>query len=128
MKLFRPKTDMEKYKTFKVLIFWLVLVSSDTVAQLMLKVGAVKTASSGWVPNYLILSGYSLYIVSFVAWMQILKNTRLFIALSAASLLYITIPFASHFYLGETLTPSLLTGALFIAAGVLVLGLRENKS
>jgi len=118
---------MEKYKSFKVLLFWLILVSSDTIAQLMLKLGAVKSASSGWTPNYLILLGYSFYIVSFIVWMQILKNTRLFIALSATSLLYITIPFASHYYIGETLTHPILIGALFIATGVLVLGLKENK-
>jgi drug/metabolite transporter (DMT)-like permease len=118
---------MDKYKTFKLLIFWLILVVTDTVAQLLLKLGAVKSASSGWAPNYLIVSGYSLYIVSFIAWMQILKNTRLFIALSATSVLYITIPFASHFLMGEALTASILIGALFIAAGVLVLGLKENK-
>jgi len=118
---------MDKYKKIKILLFWLILVTSDTVAQLLLKLGAVKSFSAGWAPNYLIVSGYSLYIVSFIAWMQILKNTRLFVALSATSLLYITIPLASHFFIGEALTIHILIGALFIGAGVLVLGLRENK-
>lgn len=93
----------------------------------MLKLGAVRTASSGWVPDYLLLTGYGMYIVSFVAWMQILKNTRLFIAISASSMLYVTMPIVSHYYIGETLKPSILIGAFFIAAGVLIIGLRGNK-
>ena len=118
---------MDKDKKFKILVFWVILVATDTIAQLLLKLGAVKSALSGWAPNYLIVSGYSLYIVSFIAWMQILKNTRLFIALSATSVLYITIPFASHFFMGEAITFPILIGALFIASGVLVLGLKKNK-
>lgn len=112
-------------KTIIAFVFWFILIASDTIAQIMLKIGSVKTASSGWVPNYLIVTGYSMYIISFVAWMQILKNTRLFIALAATSILYVTIPLASHFYLGESLPLPLLIGAVFIAAGVVVLGLKE---
>ena len=114
-----------RHKTLLVILFWVVLVTSDTTAQVMLKIGAVRSASSGWMPNYLILTGYSMYIISFVAWMQILRNTRLFIALAATSILYVTIPLTSHFYLGESLTLPLLIGAVFIAAGVVVLGLKE---
>ena len=104
----------------------MLLVASDTVAQLLLKLGAVKASSSSPV-NSLILVGYSFYIISFIAWMQILRNTRLFIALSAASILYVTVAFASHFLLGESITLPLLIGTVLIATGVFVLGFRKKS-
>lgn len=113
-------------RKIKAAFFWLLLVSSDTVAQLILKLGAVKTAEAGKI-NYLIFVGYSFYAVSFIAWMQILKTTRLSIALSAASVLYITIAVASHFLMEEPLTPHLIIGTILIATGVFILGWSEGK-
>ena len=111
---------------FRGLLWWTLLITSDTAAQLLLKTGAVRIAPGGPLVNYFIVCGYSLYIVSFIAWMQILKETRLFIALSSASVLYITIAFASHYFLGERLTPQLFMGTLLISAGVLILGWKKD--
>ncbi len=111
---------------FKGLLWWTLLIISDTAAQLLLKTGAVRLATGGRLVNCFIVCGYSLYIVSFIAWMQILKETRLFIALSSTSVLYITIAFASHYFIGERLTPQLLLGTLLISAGVLILGWKKN--
>jgi drug/metabolite transporter (DMT)-like permease len=118
--------QMSKYPRIHMLLWWMLLVASDTIAQLLLKSGAVQASSSSPV-NSLILGGYSLYIISFIAWMQILRNTRLFIALSAASILYVTVAFASHFFIGERITPPLLVGTVLIATGVFILGFRENS-
>jgi drug/metabolite transporter (DMT)-like permease len=118
---------MALYKKLKPVFFWLLLVSSDTTAQLLVKVGAVKTSGSGWMPHYLIPVGYSFYILSFIAWMQILRNTRLSIALSAASILYITVAIGSHIFLGEPLTLRITIGTLLISAGVFVLGWSESR-
>lgn len=98
-----------------------MLVASDTAAQLLLKTGTVSSDFSHWKVDGLIIAGYSLYIVSFIAWMQILKITRLFVALSAASVLYITVAFASHLFLGEKITPHLIIGTVLIASGVFIL-------
>lgn len=115
---------MSEYKRLKVLFFWFLLVSSDTAAQLLVKAGAVKKSSTGY---YIILFGYSFYIISFIAWMQILKNTRLSIALSAASVLYISVAFFSHFFLGEPITSHLIVGTILIATGVFILGINESS-
>lgn len=115
---------MQTYKRIQTAVFWLLLVASDTTAQLFLKVGAVKTASSGWKINYLIFAGYSFYIVSFIAWMQILKTTRLSIALSAASILYISVAIASHIFIKEAITLHIIIGTVLISLGVFILGLR----
>lgn len=87
----------------------------------MLKTGAVNSDFSHWKVDNMVIAGYSLYIVSFIAWMQILKVTRLFVALSAASVLYITVAFASHLFMGEKITPQLIIGTVLIASGVFIL-------
>ncbi|MBF0327954.1 MAG: EamA family transporter [Nitrospirae bacterium] len=118
---------MSVHNNLKAIFFWFLLISSDTVAQLLLKLGALRVASSGDMFNYLLFLGYSVYALSFVAWMQILKTTRLSIALSAASLLYVTIAFASHFMLGEKITVQLTIGTMLISVGVFILGWSESK-
>lgn len=117
---------MSKYKKLKAIFFWFLLVASDTTAQLLVKEGAVKISSSSWI-NYLIPLGYSFYIISFIAWMQILKNTRLSIAISAASVLYITVAIGSHIFLGETITIRITIGTILISAGVFILAWSESK-
>lgn len=108
---------------FSIILFWIVLLIADTVGQLFLKMGAVQASQSGWIPNYYIALGYGFYIVSFIVWMQILKNVRLFIALAASSLAYITIAFGSYFLMDEVITLQIIIGTFFIAAGVFLLGI-----
>jgi len=101
---------------------WLTLILSDTTAQLLLKLGAVKAAASGWLPNLFILFGYSFYVVSFAVWMQLLKDTRLFIALSGSTIVYVTIAIGAHFILGEELSGQTILGTTLISAGVFLIG------
>lgn len=110
-----------------LILLWFGLLASDTTAQLLLKSGAVKAASTGWMPNFFILSGYGLYIISFLIWMQILKTTRLFIALAASSTLYITIALSSHFLMSEPLSLQVIIGTVLISAGVFLLGWNRNQ-
>lgn len=105
----------------KILFYWFLLVLSDTVAQMLLKMGAVSLPSSGLKINYLIIIGYSFYIFSFIAWMQILKSTKLSIALTTASVLYITVAIGSYFLLGEVITSKILIGTILIASGVFII-------
>lgn len=118
---------MPEYKKLKTIFFWFLLVASDTVAQILVKMGAVRISSPKWMVHPLILIGYSFYILSFIAWMQILKRTRLSIAISAASMLYVTVAFGAHFFLGEPITLSITIGTLLISAGVFLLGWSESK-
>lgn len=106
----------------KSILLWAILILSDTTAQLLLKHGAVKAASAGWLPNYFILFGYSCYILSFAVWMQLLKDTRLFIALSGATIVYVTIAFGSHYILGEELSGRVLLGTALISSGLFLIG------
>lgn len=104
------------------LMIWICLIISDTTAQLLLKKGTMENGLTTWGPNSFILLGYSLYILSFLLWMQILKTTPLYIALSGASIIFVTIAFGSHFFLGEPLTIKSLVGTVFVAIGVYIVG------
>ncbi|MBI3755314.1 MAG: transporter [Deltaproteobacteria bacterium] len=108
--------------------YWIVLLISDTAGQLLLKMGAVKASASGWTPNHLIFGGYGFYIISFVVWMQILRKVRLFIALAASSLMYITVAFGSYVFMGEIITAHIILGTFLIAAGVFLLGVGRNPA
>lgn len=105
-------------------MIWIGLITSDTVAQLLLKKGTMENALNlnHWALNSFIVSGYSLYVLSFVLWMQILKTTPLYIALSGASIIFITIAFGSYFLLGEPLTMKSLIGTILVAVGVYTVG------
>ena len=110
------------------LIVWISLIVSDTTAQLLLKKGAMQIDPSNWDLNPFILSGYSLYILSFFLWMQILKTTPLYVALSGASIVFITIALGSYFFLGEPLTIKSLIGTMLVALGVYTVGYsRKSK-
>ncbi len=106
---------------------WSLLILSDTSAQLLMKLGAVHAARAGWVPNAFIVGGYALYGLSFVVWMQLLKETRLFIALSSASVVYVTVAFASALVLGEPVTRQVLAGTILVSAGVFLIAFGGQK-
>jgi len=114
------------YSNIKIIAVWIMLLSSDTLAQLLLKTGADKTVNSSMKINLYIIAGYSALVLSFTAWMQILKYTRLSIAEALTSLLYITVAFASFIIMKEPLTPSLIIGTILITAGVFIIGFSEG--
>jgi drug/metabolite transporter (DMT)-like permease len=109
-------------------VLWITLICSDTLAQIMLKLGAMKAASSEWAPNAFILCAYGCYIISFLVWMQILKRVRLFIALSAATVVYATIALSAHFLFKEKITNQVIVGTIFIATGLFMLGWKKRGS
>jgi drug/metabolite transporter (DMT)-like permease len=114
-------------KILKAGFFWCLLVSSDTAAQILVKVGSVTAPPAKWPVHPLIFAGYSFYILSFIAWMHILKHTRLSIALSAASVLYVSVALGSHFLLGEAITLHITLGTILISIGVFILGWSESR-
>ena len=106
----------------KSIALWITLILSDTAGQLLLKLGAVKAASSGWIPNDLILFGYGFYMLSFAVWMQLLKDTRLFIALSGSTVVYVSIAVCAHFIIGEAISGQVILGTALISVGVFLIG------
>lgn len=110
------------------LLIWISLIMSDTAAQLLLKKGTMGNFSNHWEINSFIIAGYSLYILSFFLWMLILKTTPLYIALSGASIIFITIAFGSYFFLGEPLTIKSLIGTILVAIGVYIVGYSREKA
>ena len=109
-------------------LLWIALVFSDTMAQLTLKMSAIKAASTAWTPNSLMLCAYGFYVLSFFIWMQILKRVRLFIALSAATVVYATIAVSAHFLFGEKITGQVIIGTALIAAGLFILGWKKQRN
>jgi len=65
-----------------------------------------------------ILAGVSLYGVSLIIWLFILKRFPLSVAYPAMSLTYIAIVFLSSRFLGETITINKVIGSLLIIFGV----------
>ncbi len=106
---------------------WPFLILSDTAAQLLMKQGAVKAAASGGIAKPFILCGYGFYLLSFVLWMQLLKETRLFIALSGASIVYITVALASFLVLSEPIGSKVMAGTAFISTGVFLIGIGRER-
>ena len=109
------------------MFFWIALLTVDTIAQLAIKAGAVASVAEHTIDWHLV-AGYGCVILSFLLWMQILKSTRLSLALSASSLNYVTVAVAAHFLFGEPLTPMLMTGCALIALGVFLLGSVEAET
>ncbi len=112
----------------KTPVLWFLLILSDTSSQLLMKIGAVEAARSDWIPNGFLGGAYALYGVSFLVWMQLLKDTRLFIALSGASVVYVSVALASALVLGEPLTAQVTSGTLLIALGIFLMGMSQKKS
>jgi drug/metabolite transporter (DMT)-like permease len=110
----------------KLLILWITLLTIDTSAQLLIKLGSEKISFDDPIQIKVIL-GVSLYLAAFTVWMQILKIMRLSIALAITSLLHITVLAASYFILGEEIKPPLIIATIFIAIGVIILGISEGR-
>jgi drug/metabolite transporter (DMT)-like permease len=112
----------------KVFLLWTTLVVSETTAQLLLKVGASDLQTTTYGLNFKIIGGYALYVISFLIWMQILKFTKLYVALAAASVVFITIAIGSHYLLGEPVTFNTLIGTICVSCGIFIIGNAKRKS
>lgn len=110
------------------LIIWIGLIMSDTAAQLLLKRGTMESGLQNWELNSFIIAGYSLYVISFFLWMHILKTTPLYVALSGASVIFITIAFGSYFFLGEPFTIKSMVGTILVAIGVYIVSYSRQRS
>ncbi|CAM2939809.1 Uncharacterised protein [Legionella steigerwaltii] len=105
----------------KAFLLWVSLAISDTVAQLLIKKGAMFGVTHHHYVNSYIFSGYATLVISFLIWMNILKTMPLYLALSVSSFVYILIALSSYYILGETLTAKIFIGTLLIGVGIYVI-------
>jgi len=80
-------------------------------------------ARSGWV-----LAGVSLYGLSTVSWLRILRPIRLVVAYPLGSMSYIFVTLLSAWWLHETVSPLRWTGVLCILLGILVVARGEREA
>jgi len=117
---------MVTLKSLFLPLLWVGLISSDTGAQLCLKVGSDHLRhATGF--SWFIAAGYALIFCSFLIWMQILKLMRLSIALSITAILYVTVVTASNWFLGESIDTFVLIGTILIAIGVALQGYNHRS-
>lgn len=109
-------------------IIWISMIVVETAAHLLIKRGTMEAGFGDLEPNLYIVGGYSLYVVAFFLWMQILKATPLYIALSGASVIYVTIAYGAHFFLGEPLTAKSLAGTVMVAVGVYIVSYSRKRA
>ena len=116
-------------------IFFLFLFSilCDTATQIFLKKGATNL---GEIPldevshiflyvlniltNVNIMTGIAFVLIAFFSWLAILSKVDLSKAQLMNSLVYVTVPLASIFFLGETIHMIQMFGILLISLGALI--------
>ena len=109
-----------------ILMVWVLLLSSDTAAQLLFKMAAMNFSKGIWLLNYSFALAYFFELLSFLLWMRIIKDTRLSIALALTASLYITVSLSSYIFFHESINLVQWIGTLFIAAGTCLLGYFEG--
>lgn len=98
------------------------------IGQFLLKKGVL---SSPLEPNFIalmktfispyVILGFTMYGLSSISWLFVLKKLPLSIAYPTLSLSYIIIVIMSYFLFSEPLTPSKIIGVLLIMTGVIFL-------
>jgi len=114
----------------RIWIAWAALIFCEMLCQVALKFagrdtgefdfslrGALRALSSPW-----LWTAIGTYVGGFLAWMLILRRSRLSAAFPTSAVVFIGVMFSSWLVLGEALTWSMLFGAAFIVAGILLLG------
>lgn len=117
---------MNKTLSLLNVIIWVLLLSSDTAAQLLFKVAAINFSGGVWLSNYSFYLAYVFELLSFLLWMRIIKDTRLSIALALTAILYITVSVTSYIFFHEQISLIQWIGTLLIAAGTCLLGYHEG--
>ena len=117
----------------EVFFLFLLFILCDTATQIFLKKGATNL---GEIPldevshiflyvwniltNFNIMVGVMFVLIAFFSWLAILSKVDLSKAQLMNSLVYVTVPLASIFFLGETIAMQQLMGILLISLGALI--------
>jgi len=109
---------------------WIVLLASETLAQIALKAGGQSLSrtpfGTGWLATAAttpwVLVGVMGYIGGFLSWMFILDRIPLSLGFPLTAIVMLMVALASCLVFGETLTVWRLSGIGLIIAGVLMVG------
>ena len=117
----------------EVFFLFVLFILCDTATQIFLKKGATNL---GEIPldevshiflyvwniltNFNIMVGVMFVLIAFFSWLAILSKVDLSKAQLMNSLVYVTVPLASIFFLGETIAMQQLMGILLISLGALI--------
>jgi drug/metabolite transporter (DMT)-like permease len=126
----------QKLKTkesLEIFFLFLLFILCDTATQIFLKKGATNL---GEIPldqlshvllyviniltNVNIMMGVMFVLIAFFSWLAILSKVDLSKAQLMNSLVYVTVPLASIFFLGETIHMTQMLGILLISLGALI--------
>ena len=117
----------------EVFFLFVLFILCDTATQIFLKKGATNL---GEIPldevshiflyvlsiltNVNIVIGVVFVLIAFFSWLAILSKVDLSKAQLMNSLVYVTVPLASVFFLGETIVTEQLMGIILISLGALI--------
>ena len=117
----------------EVFFLFVLFILCDTATQIFLKKGATNL---GEIPldevshifiyvlsiltNVNIVIGVVFVLIAFFSWLAILSKVDLSKAQLMNSLVYVTVPLASIFFLGETIVTEQLMGIILISLGALI--------
>ena len=117
----------------EIFFLFLLFILCDTATQIFLKKGATNL---GEIPldqishvliyvlniltNINIMTGVCFVLIAFFSWLAILSKVDLSKAQLMNSLVYVTVPLASIFFLGETIHMTQMFGILLISIGALI--------
>jgi len=120
-------------ENLEIFFLFLLFILCDTATQIFLKKGATNL---GEIPldqlshvllyviniltNVNIMMGVMFVLIAFFSWLAILSKVDLSKAQLMNSLVYVTVPLASIFFLGETIHMTQMFGILLISLGALI--------
>jgi drug/metabolite transporter (DMT)-like permease len=120
-------------ENLEVFFLFVLFILCDTATQIFLKKGATNL---GEIPldevshiflyvlsiltNVNIVIGVMFVLIAFFSWLAILSKVDLSKAQLMNSLVYVTVPLASVFFLGETIVTEQLMGIILISLGALI--------
>ena len=120
-------------ENLEIFFLFLLFILSDTATQIFLKKGATNL---GEIPldqishifiyvlsilsNINIMMGILFVLIAFFLWLAILSKVDLSKAQLMNALVYVTVPLASIFFLGETIQMTQMFGILLISLGALI--------
>ncbi|MFL6583434.1 MAG: EamA family transporter [Chthoniobacterales bacterium] len=98
-----------------------------TISEVLLKIGAAKTAAHGTALEWLGISGLAsiwvwggiaALVLSFLCWMYVLNHLPLSVAFPLTNIVHVTIPISSWVFLGEAIS-----SRRWLGIGIVLLGL-----
>ncbi len=120
-------------ENLEIFFLFLLFILCDTATQIFLKKGATNL---GEIPldevshiflyvlniltNVNIMTGIAFVLIAFFSWLAILSKVDLSKAQLMNSPVYVTVPLASIFFLGETIQMTQMFGILLISLGALI--------